>query len=179
MVYVHLAEGFEEIEALTVVDFLRRANIEVKTVSIEGREVSGAHNIKVISDLLFNEADYDSCKMIMLPGGMPGTLNLQNHKGLSSKIDEFYKNDKYIAAICAAPMILGAKGYLKDKDATIYPGMEDELIGANAIADSKAVIDGKIITGKGPGCAAEFALTLIAVLKGEDTMLQIKKDIVL
>ena len=118
MVYVYLGEGFEEIEALTCVDLLRRAEIEVSTVSVGERIVTGAHGIKVTADMLITEASMDKCQMIVLPGGMPGTLNLQNNPTLSAYIDDFYKEGKYIAAICAAPMILGAKGYLDGKPAT-------------------------------------------------------------
>ena len=106
MVYVYLGEGFEEIEALTCVDLLRRAEIEVSTVSVGERIVTGAHGIKVTADMLITEASMDKCQMIVLPGGMPGTLNLQNNPTLSAYIDVFYKEGKYIAAICAAPMIL-------------------------------------------------------------------------
>lgn len=177
MIYVHLATGFEEIEALTAVDLLRRADIQVQSVSIEDKkEVTGAHNITVAADILFEEADYDNCEMIVLPGGMPGTLNLQNHPGLSEKIDQFYGAGKYIAAICAAPMILGAKGYLDGRDATIYTGMEEHL-GKAVWEGAKAVKSDHIITGKGPGCAIDFALMLIEVLKGKEASDAVKADI--
>ena len=178
MVYVHLANGFEEIEALTVVDLLRRAEIPVKTVSIEDKVVVGAHNIPVTADLLFKEADYENCTMIVLPGGMLGTVNLENHQGLSEVIDEFYKKKKYISAICAAPMILGHKGYLNNKIATIYPGMEDELGNIMEHSKDKVARDGHIITGRGPGCAMAFALAIIEILKGHDKMLEIKTELV-
>ena len=113
MVYVHLADGFEEVEALTTVDLFRRAQIGVQTVSITGKkEVTGAHNVTVEADILFEETDYEQCEMIVLPGGMPGAEHLGNHEGLTSHIRCFAKNDKYIAAICAAPMVFGALGVL-------------------------------------------------------------------
>lgn len=177
MIYVHLATGFEEIEALTAVDLLRRADIQVQTVSIEDKkEVTGAHNITVSADILFEEADYSQCEMIVLPGGMPGTKNLQKHQGLDSKIQEFYEAGKHIAAICAAPMILGAKGYLDGREATIYTGMEKHL-GKAISTGAKAVVSDHIITGKGPGCAVDFALTLIEVLKGKEASEAVRKDI--
>ena len=177
MIYVHLATGFEEIEALTAVDLLRRADIQVQTVSIEDKkEVTGAHNISVVADILFEEADYDQCEMIVLPGGMPGTTNLQKHPGLSAKIDEFHQAGRHIAAICAAPMILGAKGYLDGREATIYTGMEKHL-GKAISTGAKAVVADHIITGKGPGCAIDFALTLIEVLKGKEASDEVKADI--
>ena len=177
MVYVYLGEGFEEIEALTCVDLLRRAEIEVSTVSVGERIVTGAHGIKVTADMLITEASMDKCQMIVLPGGMPGTLNLQNSPTLSSYIDDFYKEGKYIAAICAAPMILGAKGYLDGNPATIYPGMEDHL-GA-AIAKTESVVQSDIIiTGRGPGCAMDFALKIIEVLKGSEISKAIADELV-
>lgn len=178
MVYVHLANGFEEIEALTVVDLLRRANIDVKTVSIEEKTVTGAHNIEVNADLMFDEADYEACHMIVLPGGMPGTINLENHEKLSKQIDLFYAQKKYISAICAAPMILGHKGYLDNKITTIYPGMEDEMGDVMEQSKEKVAVDGNIITGRGPGCAMDFALKIIEVIKGHEKMLEIKEELV-
>ena len=178
MVYVHLANGFEEVEALTIVDLLRRADIPVQTVSIAEKVVIGAHKIPVVADLLFDEADYENCLMIVLPGGMPGTVNLENHQGLSSIIDEFYQQKKHISAICAAPMILGHKGYLYNKIATIYPGMEDELGDVMEKSKDKVAVDGNIITGRGPGCAMAFALKIIEVIKGHSKMLEIKEELV-
>ena len=176
MVYVHLAHGYEEIEALTVVDLLRRAGIPVKTVSIEGNVVTGAHDISVTADLLIGDADYDNCEMIVLPGGMPGSANLENCAQLQAQIDQFNNQGKFIAAICAAPMILGHKGLLDGKKAVIYDGMEAEL-GKAIVVKDKAVVDGNFITGKGPGCAIEFALKIIAVLKDQKTSDMIRKEL--
>ena len=168
MVYVHLATGFEEVEALTVIDLLRRAGIEVKSVSITGeKRVMGTHNIPVEADIVFEEADYASCEMIVLPGGLPGADYLGEHEGLTAQIRDFAANDKYLAAICAAPQVFGAQGILKGKKATIYPSMESCLVGAEP-QDEIVVADGKIITSMGPATAMPFALKLIEVLKGKE-----------
>lgn len=177
MVYVHLAEGFEEIEALTVIDLLRRAEIPVESVSVGDILVKGAHDISVQADITIDKADYDNCQMIVLPGGMPGSVNLEECSVLSNAIDAFNSKGKYIAAICAAPMILGHKGILEGKKAVIYDGLEKEL-GKGAIPlQEKAVVDGHIITGKGPGCAIEFALKIINILKGEKAANMIKDEL--
>lgn len=168
MVYVHLATGFEEVEALTVIDLLRRADIEVKSVSITGeKRVMGTHSIPVEADITFEEADYGECEMIVLPGGLPGADYLGEHAGLTAQIREFAANDKYLAAICAAPQVFGAQGILEGKKATIYPGMEGCLTGAEP-QDEIVVVDGKIITSMGPATAMSFALKLIEVLKGSE-----------
>lgn len=168
MVYVHLATGFEEVEALTVIDLLRRAGIEVKSVSITGeKRVMGTHNIPVEADIVYEEANYEECEMIVLPGGLPGADYLGEHEGLTAHIRCFAENDKYLAAICAAPQVFGAEGILKGKKATIYPSMEGCLIGAEP-QDEIVVVDGKIITSMGPATAMPFALKLIEVLKGKE-----------
>lgn len=168
MIYVHLAEGFEEVEALTIVDVLRRAGEDAKTVSITGeRQVTGTHGIPVIADILYEEADYDKCKMIVLPGGFPGAANLEAHEGLAAHIRCFAEDPaKKLAAICAAPMAFGTHGVIWGKRATIYPGMEERLTGAEATGDA-VTVDGNIITGKGPAYAMEFALALVKELKGK------------
>ena len=177
MVYVHLAEGFEEIEALTVVDLLRRAGIEVNTVSIGDLLVTGAHGISVKADMLIDDARYSQCQMIVLPGGMPGSKNLENCQLLQDMIDQFNQEEKYIAAICAAPMILGHKDLLKNRKAVIYSGMEKHLGKKAIVVPDKAVVDGHFITGKGPGCAIDFALKIISVLKGENKANSIKEEL--
>jgi len=175
-IYLHLAEGFEEIEALTVVDVLRRAKIEVETVSITGsKEIRGGHNITVTADKVFAEIDYDNGDMIVLPGGMPGTKNLQEHSGLIEKIKEYEQQDKWIAAICAAPMILGKLGILNDRAATCYPGCESELTGANFSTDPVVQSD-RIITSRGPGTALLFALKIVEVLNGADEAKLLKES---
>jgi DJ-1 family protein len=177
MVYLMLANGFEEVEAVTVVDLLRRADIQIKTASIMGeRTVFGAHGIAMEADMLFKEIDFSTCSMAVLPGGMPGTTNLCNYKPLGEELLELKKAGKPIAAICAAPMVLGRLGLLQGQKATIYEGMESELIGAESINQS-VVVSGSIITSKGPGTAMDFALTLIAYIKGADVAKQINRDL--
>lgn len=177
MIYVHLATGFEEIEAMTIVDLLRRADIEARTVSITGhKRVVGAHGVAVEADILYEETNYEECQMIVLPGGLPGAEHLGNHEGLASHIRCFAENGKYLAAICAAPMVLGAQGVLEGKKATIYPGMEHLLKGA--IPQTDAVVeDGAILTSRGPATAMPFALKLVEVLKGKDRSAQIAQDL--
>ncbi|MGI6257172.1 MAG: DJ-1 family glyoxalase III [Anaerovoracaceae bacterium] len=176
MVYVHLAEGFEEIEVTTIVDILRRAEIETKTVSIGEKRVVGAHGVPITADLVYEEADYSTCDMIVLPGGIPGTTNLQEHKGLRESILAFASVNRWIAAICAAPMILGELGILEGKKATIYPGMEEYLVGATPLSDP-VVVDGKVITSKSPGTAMVFALELVNAIKGKTTMSTVEEGL--
>lgn len=178
MVYVFLAHGFEEIEALTVVDLLRRADIQVKSVSImEDRLVYGAHGIGVEADILMKEADFKNCAMLIFPGGMPGTTNLCNHKELIEQVQRFYGEGKPVAAICAAPMVLAKAGLFDGHEATIYPGMKAELVGA-VHAAGNVVKSGQLITSKGPGTAMEFALALIEELKGEEKALEIREGLI-
>jgi 4-methyl-5(b-hydroxyethyl)-thiazole monophosphate biosynthesis len=171
-VYVFLADGFEEIEALTVVDLLRRAGVDVTTVSItENILVHGAHGIDVMADILFKD-NLSKADMLVLPGGGLGTKNLLAHEGLKGLLIDYEKKDRYLAAICAAPSILGTHGLLKGKRAICYPGFEDKLTGA-VVTNDKAVVDGKFITSKGPGTSIEFSLELIKILCGEETASQI------
>ena len=169
MVYDHLADGFEEVEALTIVDVLRRAGVDVETVSMmEDSIVTGAHGINVEADIIYEETDYTACEMIVLPGGGLGAENLEAHQGLAKHIKCFADNGKLLAAICAAPMVFGTHGVIKGKKATIYPSMEDKLTGAEATGEN-VTVDGNVITGKGPATAMEFALTLAEILKGKET----------
>lgn len=177
MIYVHLAEGFEEVEALTAVDILRRAEIDVKTVSVTGsRMVTGTHGIPVEADLLFEDADYDRCEMIVLPGGLPGSTNLQAHEGLTANIRAFASAGKKLAAICAAPMVFGSCGILNGRKATIYPGMEEYLTGAEPAGEA-VTVDGNIITGQGPALAMEFALAIAENVKGKETADAVAEDL--
>lgn len=177
MVYIFLANGFEEIEALTVADLLRRAEIQIKTVSImEDKLVYGAHGIGVEADILFKEGLYDKCAMLILPGGMPGTTNLCNHRELNEELKEFAAAGKPVAAICAAPMVLAKAGLLQGHEATIYEGMEEELTGAVHRSD-KVVVSGNVITSKGPGTAMDFALAIIAYLKGAEKAKEIAAEL--
>lgn len=166
-IMIMLADGFEEVEALTAVDLLRRAGVDAVTVSImRKREVTGSHGIPVIADILFEDADFDEVKMIVLPGGMPGTTNLLKYEPLTRILKQFAAEDRPLAAICAAPMVLAAHGILEGRKATIYEGMEANLKGA-VHTPGKVVRDGNIITSKGPGTAMDFALSLIGFLCGE------------
>jgi len=166
-ILIHLATGFEEVEAITIIDVLRRANLNVVTVSVTGnRKVTGAHQIPVEADILFDEADYTNAGMLILPGGMPGTSNLMNHQGLKDQLKNFNDNKKPIGAICAAPMVLGSLGILKGKNAVCYPGFESKLTGASVLK-VPYVTDGNIITGKGVGAALDFSLEIVRILKGE------------
>lgn len=176
-VYILLADGFEEIEALTVVDILRRGDIQIKTVSTSNDlMVMGAHNIPVKADILFNKEEISNGEMLVLPGGGRGTENLKNNSLVIDIIKEYINADKYIAAICAAPSILGVNGLLKGKTAVCYPGFEVQLENAT-IGSSPVEIDGKIITSKGPGTAMEFALVLLGILSGIATSETVKSGL--
>jgi len=176
-VYIFLADGFEEIEGLTVVDLLRRADIDITMVSISGRpEIVGSHNIIVKSDMLFEDADFSDADMLVLPGGKVGTDNLAAHEGLDRLLKDFASKGKLLAAICAAPSILGKKGLLKGKKAICYPGFEEYLTGA-VVTDDAVVTDGNIITSKGLGTAIDFALAIIKKLKTEADAAKIASSI--
>ncbi len=165
--FVFLATGFEETEAIGTVDVLRRGGIEAVTVSITGdKQVSGAHGIDVIADVLFDEADFSEADALVLPGGMPGSNNLNAFEPLKELLLNQYRKEKVVAAICAAPLVLGGLGLVKNRKATCYPSFEPKLIGAT-IVDEPAVIDGHVITGKGPGLVFNFALAIIKALKGD------------
>ncbi len=174
MIYVFLANGFEETEAIAPVDILRRSELDVKTVGIGEEVVVSSHGIAVIPDI--TEVDFvpsDDIDMIVLPGGMPGTLNLEKSRTVQEAIDYCVRNDKYIAAICAAPSILGKKGLLQGKKAVCFPGFEQFLEGAEIPAEG-VVHDGKIITAKGAGVAIEFGLELSRILAGNAKANKIK-----
>ncbi|HKL79184.1 MAG TPA: DJ-1 family glyoxalase III [Mobilitalea sp.] len=177
-VYIFLAEGYEEIEGLTVVDLLRRAEIEINMVSITGNKlVTGAHGITTVTDMLFEDANYEDADILVLPGGMPGTLNLMQHEGLDKLLRLSANNEKTLAAICAAPRVLGSKGLLEGKKATCYPGNEEYLRGAK-YNEGDVVEDGNIVTSKGMGTAIDFALTLIKRLKNVDEAERIASSII-
>lgn len=176
-VYIFLADGFEEIEGLTVVDLLRRAEIDIQMVSITGKkEVTGSHNITVLADALFEELNFEDADLLVLPGGMPGTRYLGEHEGLGRLLEEFNNRKKLLAAICAAPSVLGTKGLLKGKNATCYPGFEDKLVGANAMLQD-VVRDDNVVTSRGMGTAIDFSLALIRELKSEAEASKLAKAI--
>ena len=177
MVYMFLANGFEEIEALCPLDLLRRAGIEVTTVGVGAETLCGSHGIKVMADM--PEIMYrDSCpEMIILPGGMPGAENLDNSRIVDTAIRTASKNGGYLAAICAAPMVLGKRGLLRDKRAICFPGFEKYLVGATISQAETVVRDGNIITAKGMGVALDFGLALIEALKGKEVADKIKASV--
>ncbi|MBD5450559.1 MAG: DJ-1/PfpI family protein [Lachnospiraceae bacterium] len=175
---VFFGTGFEEIEALTVVDILRRAGIETLMVSVmDQRHVEGSHGIMVEMETLVSEVDYEKLDVIVLPGGMPGTKNLEACEVLMEQVDAFAAQDKLVAAICAAPSILGHRGILKGKKACSYPTFESHLEGAQVL-QQPAVTDGNIITGRGMGAAIPFALAILEKLQGEEAAVKMAETIV-
>ncbi len=177
MIYVFLANGFEETEAIAPIDILRRCGKEVITVGVGGGEITGSHGITVIPDI--TESDVilsDLLEMIVLPGGMPGTLNLEKSSAVQAAISYCTENGRYIGAICAAPSVLGKLGLLEGKKATCFPGFEEFLLGAEYTGDLVNK-DGKIITAKGAGAAIEFGLALGAALCGEAKATKIKQSL--
>ena len=176
-VLIMLADGFEEIEGLAVVDLLRRARIDIETVSImETNTVMCKHNIELKADKTFNEADFSGADMIVLPGGIPGATNLENYKPLIEKLIEFNNKGKKLAAICAAPYILGINHILEGKEATCYPGFEDKLLGAKALTD-KVVVSKNVITSRGMGTAIDFGLAIIETYLGKEKAKEIADSV--
>ena len=177
MVDMFLAEGFEEIEALCPLDIMRRAGIEVRTVGVSGKEITGAHKITVTADITLDEYEYSSPDMIFLPGGMPGTLNLAASDKVIAAVKNAFAEEKYITAICAAPSILGDMGFLVGKEAICYPGFEDRLTGA-LISSKKVVRDGNIITAKGMGAALELGLEIVRIFKGDTESKELRHAVI-
>ena len=178
MIYMFLADGFEEVEALCPLDILRRAGLEVTTVGVGGKDmISGAHGIVVqadIPDILYRDSAPD---MIILPGGMPGSTNLDESKTVDAALKVAHKKGAYLCAICAAPLVLGKRGYLEGKRAVCYPGFEELLAGATIAEGETVVRDGNIITAKGMGVAFEFGLQLVRALKDDETAERIKASV--
>lgn len=167
--YLFLATGFEEVEALTVVDILRRGGVDCKMISVTGDyDVIGSHTITIRADQLFEEKDLTDAEMLIMPGGIPGTPNLKSHVGLEKLIRKYAEDGKYLAAVCAAPTIYGEMGLLEGKKATCYPGMDDGLKGAVALEDA-VVCDGQYITSRGMGTSIEFALALLEKFTDKET----------
>lgn len=178
MVYLFLADGFEEIEALCVLDILRRAKVQINTVGVSGKIAHGAHGINVECDVTENEISVnDSFDMIILPGGLPGAHNLNDSPVVNEFIKKANNENKFICAICAAPYILGVRGILKGKRATCYPGFENQLEGA-ILTNTGVVRDGNIITGRAMGSATDFALEIAEALLGKETREALKKAII-
>ena len=177
-IIVFLAEGFEEVEALTVVDYLRRVDIEVSMVSVtEEKSVKGAHSIEVIADKVISEIDdlksYDG---LVIPGGLPGATNLRDNKDLIEIVKDMNKHEKLIAAICAGPIVLAKAGIINNRKVTSYPGFEDQLKKSMYVEHS-VVADGNIITSRGPSLAVNFALEIVRYLLGEEKEQELKEDI--
>lgn len=169
MVYVFLADGCEEIEALAPVDMLRRGGVEVTTVGVTGKTVVGSHNISVNADITIDEVELANIEAVVLPGGMPGTLNLEKSEKVQQVVEYAYENKLLICAICAAPSILGHKGYLNGKKATCFPGFEDSFDGGIYTGEVVTTCE-NIITGKGCGAGIYFGLEILKNIKDEETM---------
>ena len=177
MVYMFLANGFEEIEALCPLDLMRRVGIEVKTVGVGSKQICGSHGITVLADMADADFEYNDVDMIFLPGGMPGTLNLANSSTVTDAIENAVKADAYIAAICAAPSILGDMGLLCGKEAICYPGFEDRLKGAK-ISDNRVVLDGRILTAAGMGAALDMGLKIVEILCDKERAAALRKAVI-
>ena len=176
MVYVFLADGFEEIEALTPVDYLRRCGVEVITVGVTGKTVTGSHGIKVEADILVSELDLSKAEMVLLPGGVPGVPNLEASGEVQSAVDYCAASGKYIAAICAAPSILGKKGLLRGKKVTAYPSFVQYLEGAE-VQPNGVYCDGKIVTASSVYYSARFAYVLAEILCGKEAASDLKDKV--
>ena len=176
MIYIFLANGFEECEALVPLDILRRGGIETKTVGIGSKIITGSHGISFVCDLEENDINKEALKGIILPGGMPGTINLENNKTVSDYIDYSYKNNLLIAAICAAPSILGHKNMLRGKKATCFSGFEKDLYGADVV-DAPVVRDNNIITAYGAGAAFDFGFVIVKYINGKESSDELKEQI--
>ena len=166
MIYMFLANGFEEIEALLPLDLMRRAGLEVKTVGVGGIDITGSHGITVKADMLDTDLSDSAPECVILPGGMPGTKNLDASAVVHKALDDALASEALICAICAAPMVLGKRGILSGKNATCFPGFEEYLEGANV--GGRVVRDGRVITAIGMGAALEFGIEIVAALLGRD-----------
>ena len=166
MIYMFLANGFEEIEALMPLDLMRRAGLEVTTVGIGGKDITGSHGITVKADITDSNLADNAPECVILPGGMPGTKNLDASPVVHKALDDALENNSLICAICAAPMILGKRGILRGKKATCFPGFEEYLEGATV--GGRVVRDGQVITGIGMGAALEFGIEIVAAIKGRE-----------
>lgn len=179
MIYLFLADGFEEVEAVTTIDYLRRAGIIVTTVGIGGKSIRGTHDITVCADIEEQQVKFnDELMGIILPGGIPGTSNLEQSETVQSAIDFCVANNRLVAAICAAPRILGHKNLLYGLDATCYPGVEGECYGANIRKQRPVCCAKNFITGMSAGCATQFAAKIIEYFKGEAVAQNVLADVV-
>lgn len=179
MVYMLLGTGFEETEAIAPLDLLRRAEIEVKTVGLNGKIIYGGHGIGVESDITVEEADFTDAQMIILPGGLGGVTSIRANRKAMDTIRLAWNNGKFVAAICAGPTVLADLGITDGKNATCYPGCESGMGSAVMAVNAPCVRDGQLITGTSAGCAIPFGLMLIEALKGQETAQRIAKQIVI
>ena len=168
MVYVLLGTGFEEVEAITPVDLLRRADIPVATAGINGKTVFGGHNIGIEADITLDEMDPVDMEMIVLPGGLGGVASVRGSQKAMDMLRFAWENDKFVAAICAGPTVLADLGITVGKKVTCYPGCEANIADATIVPDAACVRDGNLITGTSAGCAVPFGLMLVAALKGQE-----------
>jgi 4-methyl-5(b-hydroxyethyl)-thiazole monophosphate biosynthesis len=175
-VIVPVAEGFEEIEFSTIVDILRRAGLSVTVAGLKEGVIGGAHGIRVTPDTPIDKVSADDFDVIVLPGGNPGYVNLGKSEKVLKLVREMHEKNKYVTAICAAPSVLAKAGVIQGKRATIYPGMEDTLTGAQP-SDERVVVDGKTITSQGPATAMEFAIKLVEVLAGKSRAEEITRQV--
>ena len=178
MVYMLLGTGFEETEAIAPLDLLRRAGIEVQTVGVTGKTVYGGHNIGIVADITIDQMDLTALDMIILPGGLGGVASARASKEALEALRFAWDNGKYVAAICAGPTVLADLGITDGRNATCFPGCEEQMGTANII-NTAAVTDGALITGTSAGCAIPFGLALIAALKGQEAADAIQKQIVI
>lgn len=179
MVYMLLGTGFEETEAIAPLDLLRRAGIPVLTVGVNGKTVYGGHKIGIEADITLDQMDLTDLQMIVLPGGLGGVASVSASPEAMAALRFAYENDRFVAAICAGPTVLAQLGITDGKNATCYPGCEEQMGSANMLPDKAAVRDGKLITGTSAGCAVAFGLELVAALKGREVAAQIQKQIVI
>ncbi len=179
MVYVLLGTGFEETEAIAPIDLLRRAGVQVMTVGINGKTVYGGHGIGVEADITLGEMDLTDLEMIVLPGGLGGVASIRASKEAMDAISFAFQNNRYVAAICAGPTVLADLQITNGKNATCYPGCENDMGAAVMIENAPCVTDGRIITGTSAGCAIPFGLALIAALKGEEAATAVAQQIVI
>ncbi len=176
--FVLLANGFEEVEAITPIDVLRRAGIEVTTLSIhESKKLLGAHNVIIAADALLADKIDESADIIITPGGMPGSKHLKESTLVQKMLKKQHEENRYIASICASPIVLESSGVIKDTNFTCYPGFESEIQSGNFV-DDRIVHDKKIVTAKGPGVAMEFSLKLVEILKGKEAADNIKQAMI-
>ncbi|RXK04966.1 DJ-1 family glyoxalase III [Halarcobacter bivalviorum] len=175
---VPISNGFEEIEAISIIDICRRANIDVVIAAVEDIVTTGAHNIKITADCKIENVEEDDFDMIALPGGLPNAFTLAENSYVQDILKEFKASDKYIAAICAAPYALH-KAEVLNKNYTCYPSFEQKIDPDNYIADQNVVLDDKVITSRGPATATEFALEIVKLLKGDEIYEELKEDLLL